>query len=59
MEDRKSYDKEEILRALNLMVKPGQTVELRLPKGKGLTELGYFTDLNKLAQAAEIGRAHV
>ena len=40
--------------ALEVLVQPGQVVELRVPKvnGKKRTDAGYFTDLDACARAA-------
>ena len=43
----------DIRTALDLLIEPGSTFEIRIPKaGKGGTVRGYFQDLDKAAQAA-------
>ena len=45
-------DVAEIQRALDLLLEPGQVVEIRIPNTNHATVSGYFTDFDKLAQAA-------
>ena len=45
-------DAAEIQRALDLLLEPGQVVEIRIPNTNHATVSGYFTDFGKLAQAA-------
>lgn len=53
--DTKERQREHILEGLDILTRPGQVTELRIPKVKGggrRTDAGYFDDRAKLADAA-------
>ena len=51
-------DKEEIRRSCELLIEPGSTVELRIPRTSRGTKSGYFDEPEKLVEAAATVSGH-